>query len=137
MKHYTIAQIMQVLDGLIVLVGASVFGIRAALYALIAIFTVSKISDGLIEGLKFSKQAYIISDHHQEIADAILKEMSRGVTGMTARGMYSNSEKNMLFCVVSKKEIVQLRELVSRFDPRAFVIVSDVREVFGEGFIEY
>ena len=137
MKHYTIAQIMQVLDGLIVLVGATVFGIRAALYALIAIFTVSKISDGLIEGLKFSKQAYIISDHHQEIADAILKEMSRGVTGMTARGMYSNSEKNMLFCVVSKKEIVQLRELVSRFDPRAFVIVSDVREVFGEGFIEY
>ena len=97
----------------------------------------SKISDGLIEGLKFSKQAYIISDHHQEIADAILKEMSRGVTGMTARGMYSNSEKNMLFCVVSKKEIVQLRELVSCFDPRAFVIVSDVREVFGEGFIEY
>ena len=71
MKHYTIAQIMQVLDGLIVLVGASVFGIRAALYALIAIFTVSKISDGLIEGLKFSKQAYIISDHHQESADAI------------------------------------------------------------------
>lgn len=137
LKHYTIAQIMQVLDGLIVLAGATVFGLHAALYALIAIFCVAKISDGLIEGLKFSKQAYIISDHFREIADAILNEMSRGVTGLPARGMYSNSEKNMLFCVVSKKEIVQLREIVSRFDPRAFVIVSDVREVFGEGFIEY
>lgn len=137
MRHYTIAQIMQVLDGIIVLAGATVFGIRVALYALIAIFCVSKISDGLIEGLKFSKQAYIISDCYREIADAILKEMSRGVTGMPVRGMFSNSEKNMLFCVVSKKEIVQLRELVSRFDSRAFVIVSDVREVFGEGFIEY
>ncbi len=137
MKHYTIAQIMQILDGLIVLVGATVFGIRAALYALIAIFCVAKISDGLIEGLKFSKQAYIISDSYQEIADSIMAEMSRGVTGLPARGMYSDSEKNMLFCVVSKKEIVQLRELVARFDSKAFVIVSDVREVFGEGFSEY
>lgn len=137
MKHYTIAQIMQVLDGIIVLAGATVFGIRVALYALIAIFCVAKITDGLIEGLKFSKQAYIISDRYQEIADSIMAEMSRGVTGLTARGMYSDSEKNMLFCVVSKKEIVQLRELVARFDSRAFVIVSDVREVFGEGFTEY
>lgn len=137
MKHYTIAQIMQILDGLIVLVGATVFGIRAALYALIAIFCVSKISDGLIEGLKFSKQAYIISDCYQEIADSIMAEMGRGVTGIPARGMYSSSDKNMLFCVVSKKEIVQLRELVARFDSGAFVIVSDVREVFGEGFSEY
>lgn len=137
MKHYTIAQIMQILDGLIVLVGATVFGIRAALYALIAIFCVSKISDGLIEGLKFSKQAYIISDCYQEIADSIMAEMGRGVTGLPARGMYSSSDKNMLFCVVSKKEIVQLRELVARFDSGAFVIVSDVREVFGEGFSEY
>ena len=137
MKHYTIAQIMQILDGLIVLVGATVFGIRAARYALITIFCVAKISDGLIEGLKFSKQAYIISDSYQEIADSIMAEMSRGVTGLPARGMYSDSEKNMLFCVVSKKEIVQLRELVARFDSKAFVIVSDVREVFGEGFSEY
>lgn len=136
LKHYTIAQIMQVLDGLVVLAGASVFGIRTAMYALIAIFCVSKVTDGLVEGLKFSKQAYIISDSYKLIAAAIMERMGRGVTSLEAKGMYSGEEKKMLFCVVSRKEIVQLREIVAEFDPRAFVIVSDAREVFGEGFIE-
>ena len=137
LKHYTLAQIMQVLDGLIVVAGASVFGIRSALYALIAIFCVAKVTDGLIEGLKFSKQAYIISEHYREIAEAIMEQMGRGVTSIKARGMYSDQEKRMLFCVVSKKEIVRLKEIVAEFDSSAFVIVSDAREVFGEGFIEY
>lgn len=136
-RHYTLAQIMQVLDGLIVLAGASVFGVRTALYALIAIFCVAKVTDGIIEGLKFSKQAYIISEQYREIAEAIMERMGRGVTSLEARGMFSNQEKNMLYCVVSKKEIVRLKEIVAEFDPGAFVIVSDAREVFGEGFIEY
>lgn len=136
LKHYTMAQIMQVLDGMVVLAGASIFGIRTALYALIAIFCVSKVTDGLVEGIKFSKQAYIISDHYKQIAEAIMERMGRGVTSVEARGMYSNQEKKMLFCVVSKKEIVELREIVAQLDPAAFMIVSDAREVFGEGFIE-
>lgn len=137
LKYYTLAQIIQVLDGLIVLAGASVFGISTALYALIAIFCVAKVTDGIIEGLKFSKQAYIISEHFQEIADTIMERMGRGVTSLEARGMYSNQEKKMLFCVVSKKEIVILREIVAEYDQNAFMIVSDAREVFGEGFIEH
>ena len=63
--------------------------------------------------------------------------MARGVTGLSATGMYSKEEKQMIYCVVSKKEISQLKELVRRFDKRAFVTVSDAREVLGEGFIEY
>lgn len=137
MRHYSIAQIMQVLDGMVVLAGATVFGVQYALYALIAIYAVSKISDGILEGLKFSKQAFIISEHYQEIADAIMTRMERGVTSLDAVGMYSGKGRKMLFCVVSKKEIVQIREIVREFDRRAFVIVSDVKEVFGEGFIEY
>ena len=62
--------------------------------------------------------------------------MDRGVTGIAARGMYSNNDKKMLLCVVSKKEIVKLVDIIAQIDPRAFVIVSDVREVLGEGFIE-
>lgn len=137
MQHYSIAQIMQVLDALVVLAGATVFGIQYALYALIAIFAVAKISDGMIEGLKFSKQVFIISDNSREIADSIMSRMERGVTGLEAVGMYSRIEKQMLFCVVSKKEIVQLKEIVALHDPKAFIIVNDAREVFGEGFIEY
>lgn len=137
MKHYSIAQIMQVLDAIVVLIGAGIFGITYALYALIAIFALAKVSDGIIEGLKFSKVAFIISEKSQEIAHAIIKEMDRGVTGLDARGMYSGERKNLLFCVVSKKEIVQLKELVVGHDSQAFVIVSDAREVLGEGFIEF
>lgn len=137
MRHYSIAQIMQVLDSMVVLAGAAVFGIQSALYALIAIYAVSKLSDSMIEGLKFSKQAFIISDKNEEIAQAIMHDMERGVTCLDAVGMYSQSGRTMLFCVVSQKEMVQLKEIVEAYDPKAFVTVSDVREVIGEGFIEY
>lgn len=134
--HYSIAQIMQVLDAIIVVVGASIFGVTYALYALIAIFAVAKVSDGIIEGLKFSKVAFIISEKTEEIARDIIEVMDRGVTSLDARGMYSGARKDVLFCVVSKKEIVQLKALVVGHDSQAFVIVSDAREVLGEGFIE-
>ena len=137
MPHYTLAQILQVLDAAIVLIGAGIFGVTYALYALIAIYAVSKVSDGIIEGMKYSKVAYIISDKSAEIAAAILKELERGVTALDARGMYSGNRKDVLFCVVSRKEIAQLKELVVGHDAQAFVIVSDAREVLGEGFIEY
>ena len=137
MPHYSVPQIMQVLDAAIVLTGAAVFGIRPTLYALIAIYAVTRMSDGILEGLKFSKMVYIISDRYEEIAGTIMEEIDRGVTGLRAEGMYSGSDKMMLCCVVSRKEISQIKEIVREYDPRAFVIVSDVREVLGEGFIEY
>lgn len=135
-RHYSVIEIMQVLDGAIVIAGVSVFGIRQAMYAIIAIFVVSKVSDSIIEGLKYSKQAFIISDKSAEIAKNIMDSMDRGVTGIQAKGMYSGDGKEMLFCVVPKKEISYLKDLVRETDPAAFVIVSDAREVFGEGFIE-
>lgn len=137
LPHYSLAQIMQVLDALVVLIGASVFGITYALYALISIYAVTKVSDGLVEGMKFSKVAFIISPKTEEIAQAIMDQMDRGVTALNAKGMYSGLSRDMLFCVVSKKEIVQLKELVVGHDSQAFVIVSDAREVLGEGFIEF
>lgn len=136
LRHYSIAQIMQVLDGAVVLAGASIFGIQYALYAMIAIYAVCKVSDGILDGMKFSKQAVIISDRNTEIAQAVLASMERGVTAVDAVGMYSGQQRKMLFCVVSRKEIVQLRDIVRQFDRQAFIIVNDVREVFGEGFIE-
>ncbi|MBS6955288.1 MAG: YitT family protein [Clostridium sp.] len=136
LRHYSIAQIMQVLDGAVVLAGASIFGIQYALYAMIAIYAVCKISDGILDGMKFSKQAVIISDKSAEIANAVLENMERGVTSVEAMGMYSGQRRKMLFCVVSRREIVQIRDIVRRFDRQAFMFVNDVREVFGEGFIE-
>jgi uncharacterized membrane-anchored protein YitT (DUF2179 family) len=136
-KHMSVPQLMIFVDGIIIVVGALTFGLGHALYALISVFISAKVSDGILEGIKFAKMAYIISDEYSKIADTILTQMDRGVTGISATGMYSNRDKKMLFCVVSKKEIVKIVEIAQKVDPRSFVIVSDVREVMGEGFIEY
>lgn len=135
-SHYSIAQIMQFIDGLIVIVGMYVFGIQRALYAIIAVYLVTKVSDSLIEGLKFSKQTFIITEKPDEVARVIMEDLDRGATGICGKGMYSGQEKTIIFCVVNKKEIVKLKEMVDDIDPNAFVIVSDAREVHGEGFIE-
>ena len=94
-------------------------------------------TDTILEGMNFSNAAYIITDKYEEVSQLIMDTLDRGVTGLEARGMYSGARKCMLYCVVSKKQIVLLKELVHQIDQDAFVIVGDVREVLGEGFIEY
>ena len=136
LRHYSIVQIMQIIDAAIVIVGAYTFGITTALYSILAIVVTSYISDYLIEGVKFAKVAYIITGQREAVAKAVLDELDRGLTGWDARGMYSEEHKNVLFCVVSKKEIVALKECIAEIDPKAFIVVSDAREVLGEGFLE-
>lgn len=137
MRHYSVVQIMQVMDAAIVIAGLYVFGLRSTLYAVVSIFVSTKVSDGFLEGFKNSKAALIITNHYKEVATRVMDELGRGVTGMDAKGMYTQDYKCVLYCVVSRKEIVQLKEIVNDVDPDAFVIVSDVREVLGEGFMEY
>ena len=135
-RHYSVVQILQVIDGMVVFAGLYVFGLKPALYAIVAIFITSKVSDALMEGMKYSKAAFIITDCYKEIADAIMTQLDRGLTGLDATGMYSGDKKTVLYCVVAKKEIVELKDIVAKIDPKAFVIVTDAREVFGEGFLE-
>ena len=136
MKYLTVPQLLAVVDGIIVILGAVVFGIDNAMYAICVVYLCSKISDGILQGLKFAKMAHIISDKADEIAEIILKDVDRGATGVNVQGMYSKAEKKMLICVVTKQEIVELIDIVHKIDPSAFVIVNDVHEVMGEGFIE-
>ena len=136
LKHYSVPQLLIVADGLIVLGGVAVFGINESLYAAIAIFITAKMSDRILEGLKFSKMAYIVSEYSAAIAEEIMQQMDRGVTALQATGMYSGKARKMLLCVVSKKEIAAVLDIVNRNDRNAFVIISDAREVMGEGFIE-
>ena len=136
-RHYSIVQIMQVIDGVVVLLGLFVFGVRSTLYAIIGVVVATKVSDVIIAGWNYSKAVYIITSEHETVAQRILKELDRGVTGLHAKGMYTGNEKCVLYCVMSQKEVVALKALVAEEDPYAFVIVSDVREVLGEGFMEY
>lgn len=136
-RHYNVAQIMQILDGAIVILGFFVFGLRPSLYAIVAIFVTTKVSDAILEGFKYSKAAYIITDKYEEVAKVLMEVLDRGATGLKATGMYTGKDRCVLYCVVSKKQIVTLKEIVVNIDPKAFVIVSDVREVLGEGFLDY
>ena len=132
--HVSMAKILFFVDSTIVLAGLLVFGPIFAMYAVIAVFVTTKVTDAVIEGLTFSKAAFIISQKSDEIAEKITTDMERGVTEVFCRGRYSKQEQTMLLCVVPVKEIVTLKQLVYSIDEKAFVIVTDVREVLGEGF---
>ena len=84
-KHISIARIMQVIDGMIVVIGAFVFGPTKAMYAIVAIYIVGKVTDGLQEGLNYAKAVYIITDHQEEVSRRILEDLDRGVTGVHAQ----------------------------------------------------
>lgn len=105
-----------------------------AMYSFLSLFISTKAIDLVIAGLDFSRTAYIISDHSEEIARAIMQELDRGVTALHGKGMYTSEEKLILLCVLSNRQIAKLRELVSAIDSHAFVIVGEAREVYGEGF---
>lgn len=133
-KHISVSKIMFVIDTIVILIGIFVFGINKAMYAIIYVFISSRIVNAILEGLSFSKVAFIISDKSEEIGKELLSVLERGVTSLSGKGMYTGQAKNVVMCVVSTKEIVTLKTLVSEIDKKAFVIVSDVREVLGEGF---
>jgi uncharacterized membrane-anchored protein YitT (DUF2179 family) len=99
-----------------------------------SVYISSKVVEYVLEGLNFSKAAFIISSKSEEIADKIMTSMDRGVTGLHGAGMYTRDEKIVLLTVVSVKEIVSVRETAKEIDNDAFIVVADVREVFGEGF---
>ena len=130
----TVVEILLALDAAVVFLGFGVFGSKAALYALIAAYVTSKVSDRLTEGIKFAKAAFVITERESQVARALMEQLKRGVTAIEARGMYSQNARGMLYCVVSRREVVRLKEIVYGEDPGAFVSVTDVREVLGEGF---
>lgn len=135
-RYYSVAQFLFVLDGLVVLCGAWVFGIRSALYAVAAIFVTSKIMDGILEGMHFARAVLVISGSHEQIGCELMEKLDRGVTQIPVKGMYTGHPRQALLCVTGKKQVPQLTKIVRKTDPSAFVIISDIHEVLGEGFVE-
>ncbi len=129
--HITTARIMLIIDMLIVLFGVFALGITPALYAIIAIYIMSKIIDVIIEGVDFAKAVFITSPHCTSIGTALTRELTRGATYIDCKGMYTSKSMGILLIVVSKREINKLKEIVNEIDSNAFVIVNDVREIQG------
>lgn len=136
-RNYSIAQILLVLDGAVIIAGYYLVGARPALYAILSVAIVTKVSDTILDGMNYSKMIFVVSDRSSEIAEHVLYEMDRGCTAIPAQGMYSDEMRKMLFCVVGKKEVLDFKDCVKELDPHAFVIVTDANEVLGEGFLEY
>lgn len=123
-----------VFDGLVIIASAFVFEAQAAMYGLISAFLCNVLIDLVLEGPNSAHSYFIISDRSEAIAEKIMREMDRGVTGLEAVGMYSQQHKQVLLCVVNRFEAMRLRRIIFEADPHAFVVANKAKEVLGEGF---
>ncbi|WP_418790990.1 YitT family protein [Phosphitispora sp. TUW77] len=118
----------------IIAAGITFRSAELALYALLTVFLTSRVIDIVQEGFGYAKAALIISDNPEAVSEAILNRMDRGVTTLKGKGMYTGTNRDVVFSVVTRAEISILKELVHSIDEKAFVILTDVHEVLGEGF---
>ncbi|MCL1796106.1 MAG: YitT family protein [Clostridia bacterium] len=130
----TIGGFLLALDCLVVAVSGMVFSILSMMYAMISIFLMTKTMDRVIEGFESAKAFFIFSEFTEKIAETVLVKIDRGATFLRAQGAYSRQSRDILLCVITRLQIVQLKAIVREIDPDAFVVVTDVREAMGEGF---
>ncbi|SHH83425.1 Uncharacterized membrane-anchored protein YitT, contains DUF161 and DUF2179 domains [Clostridium collagenovorans DSM 3089] len=136
-KNFPLAKIMLCIDSTIIAIGAAVFGVEKAMYALIAVYIISRVVSTIIDGGDLSKSVLIVSDKHEELGKSIISRLKRGATSLRGTGMYTQHEKNLLYVVVRKNEIVELQKIVKEIDPKAFMTIMEAKEVIGEGFRDY
>ena len=120
-----------------VIVALNVFFLRnieIGLYSAIAIFLMGKMIDLVFEGVNFTKIILIISDKYEQIAKKVEKTIERGSTAIYAKGMYKKEDKMMLLCVASRNEVSKIKQLATNIDENAFIIITNARETWGEGF---
>lgn len=136
--HLSLGNLLMCLDGSVIVFAAISFNsIVIGLYSIVTIFVMSKVIDAIMEGVNFSKCVYIISEKSDIIADRILVDIDRGVTALKGTGMYTKKDKQVLFCILDRSQLPALKAIVREIDANAFVILTDVREVVGEGFKNY
>jgi len=131
----SVGVVLFVVDASVILAAGVVFkSAELALYALLTVFLTARVIDIVQEGFGYAKAAIIISQKPEEVAQSIMQKMDRGATALHGRGLYTGVERDVILSVVTRAEISNLKELVHTIDPQAFVILTDVHEVMGEGF---
>ena len=111
-----------------------VFGWDKAMYSLVAYFIISKMIDVVLKGLDESYAVMIVSDEYEEIADALMHRLGRGVTYLHGKGAYTGDDKQVLYCVVTRLEVVKLKEIALEKDETAFVTINPVHDIVGGRF---
>jgi uncharacterized membrane-anchored protein YitT (DUF2179 family) len=130
----TLAVAVLILDGLVIMAAGIFLSLENALYAMVGLFVASKMIDVVQTGLNVSKVVYIVSAEHEKISNKILIDMDRGLTRIAGLGGYTGESRPILMVVLGQMEVMRLKTLVREIDSNAFVILSDAREVLGEGF---
>ena len=134
-QHINFSTFLLGMDVAIFLIFALLFGkLDSAMYSAICMFITSQVVDIVLYGAVNSKVCYVITDESAAVKEAITGKLRRGVTYIHGEGAWSGQQKNIILCVIKRNQIVELKKLVREIDEKAFMIVSDSREVFGKGF---
>ncbi len=130
-----LGRLMIYVDSVIVLLGLLAFkDWHIPLYSWVVIYITGKAIDLTIEGSNFNKALLIVSEKHEEIKEKILVDLERGGTYLLGKGMYTDGNKQIIYTVVSRREVAILEEFIGGIDPNAFITVMDAREILGKGF---
>lgn len=127
---------MAVVDGAVVLGSVPLFGFETALCAALTIVVCSLVIDYVVDGPSTEKAAWIISGRPDEVARAVMEDLGRGCTRFEATGMWTMEPRPVLFVVLSRKEVGDLKRLIVQTDRDAVVAIANMHETFGEGFKE-
>ena len=137
-RHVPIGQISMIFDAIVVLLTGIVFrDVTKALYTGIAVFVTSQVIDAVVYRFDYSKVALIISAQHEHIAQQIGLKLDRGATFLHGEGSYSHKDTKVILTAVKKQQVAELKELVTRIDPDAFIIVQEAHQVLGDGFAKF
>jgi len=136
LRGWSMGQIILTLDAIIIAVSLIYIPKEKVLYTLVSVFIASKVIDFIQEGAYAAKAFSIYTDHSTTMGATITQEMERGVTLYAAQGAYSGNKKQVVYCVVARHEMRRMKTIIRSIDPHAFIVISDVHDVLGEGFKE-
>lgn len=138
LRNLPIGRLMLCLDLSIAVVTGIVYrDFNNTLYSIVTLVVSCYVLDKVVYGIDFAKVALIISDKHEQVADAIAEKLDRGMTLLDGEGYYSHTDKTVLLTAIKKKQLAQLKEIVMTVDPNAFLILQDAQQVLGDGFKTY
>ncbi|MFD1037577.1 YitT family protein [Virgibacillus byunsanensis] len=131
---WSIGKGMLIIDILVIAGSAFIIGQEKAMYTLVAVYMGAKVIDVIVEGANERTAVTIISNYPDEVLDAVTTKMARGITVLEGKGGYTKTEREILYLVINKHEIVSFRKIIMRIDPNAYVTVHGVQEIFKKGY---
>ncbi len=133
-RGISISQSYLITDSLVMFLAGLTFSWENALYALVMLYISGIAAEAVTDGSNVERSAMIITNQPEAVAQRILEDMQRGVTFLEGRGGYTGAERAVLYCVIGRAEVEQIKTVVREVDPRAFMVIGHVSEALGEGF---